>query len=105
MSFLFKIHFFSFQSESMKNLIRENYGTPLLIISHRSLNIEKPAEIANKIADDALQRKLDAGIDNLTKIVDNNQMTTTVHKHRKAKGPNPLSCKKKKKIKRLFNNK
>ena len=88
----------------MKNLIRENYGTPLLIISHRSLNIEKPADIANKIADDALKRKLDSGIKNLAPKSNINEEVALVaaHKHKKAKGPNPLSCKKKKKIKRLL---
>lgn len=89
----------------MKNLIRENYGTPLLIISHRSLNIEKPSDFANKIADDALKKKLDAGITKLTTNAAEEEQST--HKHRKAKGPNPLSCKKKtnkkKPVKRLDN--
>jgi U3 small nucleolar RNA-associated protein 23 len=84
----------------MKSLIRASYGTPLMIISHRALNIEKPAEFANKIAEDTLKRKLDPNLDDknsLKKIKDSTEPSTSepVFKRKKAKGPNPLSCKKK----------
>ena len=95
----------------MKNLIRENYGTPLLIISHRSLNIEKPADIANQIAEESLKRKLDpsssenSSLKRLKESIESKKGPIVIHKHRKAKGPNPLSCKKKKKPSNNNNNK
>lgn len=99
--------FVATQSDTMKETVRSVLGTPLLLISHRSINIEKPTKDSVNDANEVLNKKLQPSENDIQKLkalkhqkglLKYDNMT---HKHRKAKGPNPLSCKKPKSAKRL----
>jgi U3 small nucleolar RNA-associated protein 23 len=79
-------------SESLKEHVRGLSATPLLIISHRALNLEKPTDSSVRKADDKLKEKLEPKLAQAT--LNQKPETIVVHKRRKAKGSNPLSCKK-----------
>lgn len=83
----------------------------MLLISHRSINLEKPTQLAVDNADEHLRKKLEPNkidMDTITKLKKKVGLITEekkpIHKHKKAKGPNPLSCKKSTKKKQNFSN-
>lgn len=88
----------------MKEIVRSTPGTPLMIISHNAINLEKPSNTSNSKADEKIQNKLkpnDLEIEKIKKLkqklLDDKNGVKRIHRKRKAKGPNPLSCKKSKK--------
>jgi U3 small nucleolar RNA-associated protein 23 len=101
--------FVATQSDTMKETVRSILGTPLLLISHRSINIEKPTQDSVNDANEVLNKKLQPSVNDFEKLKALKQQKGLIphdegsHKHRKAKGPNPLSCKKPKHVKRLKN--
>jgi U3 small nucleolar RNA-associated protein 23 len=84
---------FFMKSESLKNIVRSIPGVPLLVIAHKSINLEKPSEMSNQKAAETTSKKLEA-----PQLPKPEEKPVFVHRKRKAKGPNPLSCKKKKKL-------
>ncbi|CAF0960797.1 unnamed protein product [Brachionus calyciflorus] len=91
------------QSESLKEIVRNTPGVPLMLISHNAINLEKPSESSDKLVNQQTEGKL-AVKDELDvikkmkqKLLENKPQVKRLHKKKKAKGPNPLSCKKSKK--------
>ena len=86
-------------------MIRDEPGTPLMIISHNAINLESPSEKTLESFKETLDSKLAPKpremevIAKLKKKMEINKEVKRIHKSRKAKGPNPLSCKKSKKNK------
>jgi hypothetical protein len=70
---------------------------PLVLISHKSINMEKPSEMSNQKAIEITNKKLE-GLKQMKKSDETAEKPEFVHRKRKAKGPNPLSCKKKQKV-------
>lgn len=92
------------QSESLKDIVRSVPGTPLMIISHNAINLEKPSEKTNNLVNKKLENKLAPKFDEMKtirelkkKLKDQKPQVKRVHRKKKPKQPNPLSCKKKKK--------
>ncbi len=102
-------------------MIRGLTGIPLIIISHNAINLEKPAEqkeqikadmVVSNVKHDIAKRvksqativgesgQLKGGMEVLQKLkqklLKEDKSLKSVFKRKKAKGPNPLSCKKKK---------
>jgi len=73
-------------------MIRALTGIPLIIISHNAINLEKPPEQKDqiKLKDMEVLNKLKK------KLLKEDKNLASIFKRKKAKGPNPLSCKKKK---------
>ncbi len=75
-------------------------GTPLIILSHSAINLEKPSEktmntiTENKLNKISTNKELDLIKKLKDKITKEQNASKTIYKRRKAKGPNPLSCKK-----------
>lgn len=91
------------QSESLKEIVRGVPGTPLMIISHNAINLEKPSEKTNNLVNKKLESKLVPKYDEMKairelkkKLKEQKPQVKRVHRKKKAKHPNPLSCKKKK---------
>jgi len=84
-------------------------GIPLLIISYNAINLEKPSAMTMKHVKDVSEQKInpkDNEIQVIKKLkaeMDINKNLPHIHKKRKAKGPNPLSCLKSKKLKQNTN--
>jgi U3 small nucleolar RNA-associated protein 23 len=87
-------------SETLKEHVRALSATPLLILSHRALNLEKPSDSSMKKADNKLKEKLEPKL--TPPVIGKTPGNIVIHKRRKAKGPNPLSCKKSIKTKNKF---
>ncbi|KAF7632578.1 hypothetical protein Mgra_00008025 [Meloidogyne graminicola] len=95
------LYFVATQDSALLQKLRSLGGVPLMSIRYNAILLEKPSEESEKIAEssttknepDELQR-----VKQLRKV----ELGEEAPKHRKreAKGPNPLSCKKKKKIQR-----
>ncbi len=98
-------------------MIRALTGIPLIIISHNAINLEKPPEQKDQIKADltAANVKHDIARRAPSQVAESGQLKdmevlnklkkkllkedknlASVFKRKKAKGPNPLSCKKKK---------
>lgn len=101
----------------MKEAVRNIPGVPLIIISHNSINLEKPSNTNIEKVDESVSSKMMPKEDELTRIkrlkekleCEKQANSKPVFRKRKPKGPNPLSCKKTKKnnknqVKRLNNN-
>ena len=77
-------------------------GVPLIILSHSAINLEKPSANSFQHVDKSTEVKLTPDEKELevikklkTKILTNDSnRVKRLHKRKKAKGPNPLSCKK-----------
>lgn len=110
----------------MKGIVREQTGVPLIIISHNAINLEKPNEptttvdkstsktsdVPNKnVKNDIIPTESSDSKSNASKgklseldvikklknqLLKQDSSMKQVFKKKKAKGPNPLSCKKKK---------
>ena len=95
----------------MKNIVRKLNGVPLLVISHKAINLEKPSNISVGQVVERTETKLQPKefdlkvIEKLKEKMNLSQKREEkVYRRKKVKGPNPLSClKKKRKI--LANNK
>ena len=85
-------------------------GIPLLIISHNAINLERPSAMTLKHVKDVSEQKIQPKEDEIQVIkklkaeLDTNKNLPRIHKKRKVKGPNPLSCLKSKKLKQKENN-
>jgi hypothetical protein len=64
-----------------------------MIISHNSINLEKPSSNSTEKANEILKTKLEAPV--IVKNDAKKDENVVIHRRKKAKGPNPLSCKKK----------
>ena len=91
------------QSESLKKIVRETPGVPLMIISHNAINLEKPSENTDKVVNKQIESRMAPKKDEMEMIKKLKQQlldqkpVKRLHKKKKPKGPNPLSCKKKQK--------
>ena len=84
----------------MKEIVRKEPGVPLLLISHNAINLESPSEKTVETFQQAVKDKLESDIQvikNIKNEIEKNKEVKRIHKRRKPKGPNPLSCKKSKK--------
>ncbi|XP_064606666.1 rRNA-processing protein UTP23 homolog [Liolophura sinensis] len=90
------------QDQELAERLRSRPGNPLLFIAYNAINLEAPAETSRKRAHKKVQSNM-VPTDFHKEILD--KMKTDVlgpathvnkHRHKKVKGPNPLSCKKKK---------
>ena len=89
----------------MKDIVRSMPGIPLLIISHNSINLEKQSTASVNRSNQSTESKTipkETEIERIRKlkkkILKSDEKTLKrIHKKRKPKGPNPLSCKKKSK--------
>ena len=87
----------------MKEIVRNCPGTPLIIMSHSAINLERPSINSMQHVDKSTEQKLkpdEQELKNIQKLNDeilknNKNEVKHLHKRKKAKGPNPLSCKKK----------
>ncbi|RNA09905.1 rRNA-processing UTP23 -like protein [Brachionus plicatilis] len=100
------------QSDSLKEIVRSVPGTPLMIISHNAINLEKPSEKTDDLVNKRLEGKLAPNLDQMKvikqlkkKLNEQKPQVKRIQKKRKAKEPNPLSCKKKKKTQQFSNKK
>ena len=77
-------------------------GVPLIILSHNAINLEKPSNesvksVSNVLEDKKVSTKQTemAVVKKLKeKLKKDHNPVKRIHQRRKAKGPNPLSCKK-----------
>lgn len=89
----------------MKDIVRSIPGIPLLLISHNSINLEKPSDASMSHSNQTIMSKLvpkENEMDKIKKLKNkifnhDDKNLKRIHKKRKPKGPNPLSCKKKSK--------
>ncbi|KAL7676499.1 hypothetical protein ACOME3_002752 [Neoechinorhynchus agilis] len=95
--------FVATQSASLKELVRYNLpGNPIILITHRSVNVEAPSKATKALADAQTRKKvrdqLDAEKMDVLKELERSKKNDLrmVGYKRKAKGPNPLSCLKRK---------
>lgn len=87
----------------MKEIVRSTPGVPLMFISHNAINVEKPSEASVDKTKKILEKKLlprEIEMESLKKLKsqlleNGNGKVVKIHKKKRAKGPNPLSCKKK----------
>jgi len=80
--------------------VRNICGVPLIVLSHNAINLEKPSyqtlDYVNKITNKKFEPK-ENEIEIVKKLKNElvkNKEVKRLHKKRRAKGPNPLSCKK-----------
>ena len=87
----------------MKEAVRTMTGVPLIILSHNAINLEKPSNESVKSVSSVLEDKQVstkqtemAVVKKLKEKMKRDDINTVkrIHQRRKAKGPNPLSCKK-----------
>ena len=101
------------QDRDLQDWVRRKHGIPLLYL-HNSVvpTLEQPSEADKRKVDDKVKTKLavreidEKMLVTLKKkagIPVQNEATNTIKKKRKKKNPNPLSCKKPKKIKKEEN--
>ncbi len=80
--------------------MRNICGIPLVVISHNAINLEKPSTQTLEYVEKNTIKKFQPKenelevVNKLKKEIENKKEVKRLHKHRKAKGPNPLSCKK-----------
>lgn len=89
----------------MKEIVRSTPGVPLMFISHNAINVEKPSEASVDKTKQILEKKLlprELEMESLKKLKSqllengaDSGKVVKIHKKKRAKGPNPLSCKKK----------
>lgn len=90
-----------FQDQELAERLRSRPGNPLLFIAYNAINLEAPAETSRKRAHKKVQSNMvptDFHKDILDKMkidVLGPASNVSKHRHKKVKGPNPLSCKKK----------
>ncbi|XP_002737571.1 rRNA-processing protein UTP23 homolog [Saccoglossus kowalevskii] len=103
-------YFVATQDPGLSRQMQKVAGIPLLYINN-AINFAKPSIITTKTAERSIQKKIRPSqqehetIKKLKSFVGTDKIETKIQRRRKiAKGPNPLSCKKKK-IKRLDENK
>ena len=96
----------------MKEIVRNFVGVPLLILSHSAINLEAPSissvdHVTQKTENKLKPRQNDLeAIQKLkAKLVESSaNAAKPLFKRRKAKGPNPLSCLKSKRLKQKHKN-
>ena len=72
----------------------------MIVISHNAINLEKPSAQTIRFVDQKTTKKLQPKetelevVNRLKKEIDKDKEVKRLHKRRKVKGPNPLSCKK-----------
>jgi len=89
------------QDENLTECIRQLPGVALLYIAFNAINLESPSESSRIKANEHLQSSMEpAAHEQMTlsclKESTFGKCTEFVHKRKLIKGPNPLSCKKKK---------
>jgi len=89
------------QDENLTERIRQLPGVALLYIAFNAINLESPSECSRLKASERLQASMEpAAYEQMTlnclKESTFGKHTEFVHKRKRVKGPNPLSCKKKK---------
>jgi U3 small nucleolar RNA-associated protein 23 len=87
-----------FQDPQLTRVVRSLPGVPLLYISHKAINLEKPSQSSKDMSSTTTPEDVELEqVRALKKQILGAEETPVVKKKRKkAKGPNPLSCKKKK---------
>lgn len=78
--------------------IRLQPGVPLLYISYNAINLEKPSDFSIGIANKNMKAAVEIPQEQKKNLLllKPTEESLPMRKKRKAKGPNPLSCKKKK---------
>ena len=83
---------------------------PLIVLSHSAINLESPSMTSTNFVDEKTEKKLNPKEDQIEmikklkeKLIDSKNPVKRIHKRKKAKGPNPLSCLKSKKNKNRNN--
>jgi len=91
-------YFIATQDNNLRIKLRRKVGIPLLYISHNAINMETPSQNSCTTADEKLSQKMKPSkhehLPLTQSAIDSSKI---VKKRKKIKGPNPLSCKKKKK--------
>jgi U3 small nucleolar RNA-associated protein 23 len=89
------------QDPQLTRVVRSLPGVPLLYISHKAINLEKPSQSSKDVSSTTTPEDVELEqVRTLKKQILGAEETPVVkRKRKKAKGPNPLSCKKKKKLK------
>ncbi len=82
----------------------------MIVLSHSAINLESPSITSSNFVNEKTERKLNPKEDQIEmikklkeKLIDSKNPVKRIHKHKKAKGPNPLSCLKSKKNKNSKN--
>uniref|UniRef100_A0A915IMA9 rRNA-processing protein UTP23 homolog n=1 Tax=Romanomermis culicivorax TaxID=13658 RepID=A0A915IMA9_ROMCU len=96
-------YFFATQDQILTENLHRIPGKPLLFIKYNAILLEKPTEMSEATKNEQSEAKLNfEGVqkENLQNLLKKNDLlndkTEIKKKRRKIKGPNPLSCKKKK---------
>lgn len=101
-------YFIATQDDNLTERIRQLPGVALLYIAFNAINLESPSESSRLKASEHLQTSMEPAAHeqmtlNCLKESTFGKHTELVHKRKRIKGPNPLSCKKKKVKDRLLN--
>lgn len=95
------------QDRDLQEKMRLKAGVPLLYLHNKSPTLEKPSKASNNKASSTLVTNMfisktqDESLKNMKKVLgveDGVEELKVVMKKKKTKNPNPLSCKKKKRI-------
>jgi hypothetical protein len=81
----------------MKNKVRNMNGIPLIILARSAINIESPSIYTMKCLKESNSKQDDLQLKRIQTIKEKTikpEAPKPVFKRKKAKGPNPLSCKK-----------
>lgn len=102
-----KHYFIATQDRDLQNKTRLMPGVPLLYLHGRTPVLEEPSEVSHKFAQDKMSGLFESEKKALEELKAKSGLVTNddiPKKKKKKKGPNPLSCKKKKKNTELENN-
>ncbi|KAL7074671.1 hypothetical protein ACQ4LE_005979 [Meloidogyne hapla] len=96
------LYFVATQDAELLQKLRILGGIPLMSIRYNSIILEKPSEESEKLAESSTTKNQPDEIQKIKKLrkIELGEEETPKYRKRKAKGPNPLSCKKKQKIRR-----
>lgn len=94
-------YFIATQDENLTECIRQLPGVALLYVAFNAINLESPSESSRLKATERLQNSMEPAVHEQTTLQCLKESTfgkraEFVHKRKRIKGPNPLSCKKKK---------
>jgi len=90
-----------YQDENLTERIRQLPGVALLYIAFNAINLESPSECSRLKANEHVQTSMEPATHEQTslnslKVSTFGKRSELVHRRKRIKGPNPLSCKKKK---------
>ncbi|KAL3072670.1 hypothetical protein niasHS_017644 [Heterodera schachtii] len=86
-------HIVGTQDDQLMEKLRKVGGVPIMSIRFNTILLEKPSEESKKMAEEKPSKELER----VKELKDEAFASGEKRRKRKAKGPNPLSCKKKKK--------